>query len=97
MAKQRFKPTPSATSILFNTPEVPSVQQAEERERSTSAEKNKGGRPVSKPNREKVSLNISTANLRYLSIGKLEEKFESKSDFIDYILNEYFKDKPYTR
>ncbi len=97
MAKQSFKPTPSATSILFNTPDVPSMQQEVDNERSTSAEKNKGGRPVSKPNREKVSLNISTLNLRNLTKGKLEEKIESKSDFLDHILNEYFKNKPYLR
>jgi len=33
----------------------------------------------------------------YIDIGTLHEMYRSKSDFVEYILKEYFKGKPYLK
>ena len=48
-----------------------------------------------RPEREKVSFFINRKFVELIDKGSLEEKFRSKSDFVDYIFEQYFKDKPY--
>ncbi|MDO1451837.1 hypothetical protein Q0590_36545 [Rhodocytophaga aerolata] len=48
-----------------------------------------------KPEREKVSFFINSKFVDLIDTGRLEEKFRSKSDFVDYIFEQYFKDKKY--
>lgn len=97
MAKQSFKPNvPSANTEIFNMPDQVAIKPATE-SRAEVEEKNKGGRPVIKPGRERVTLNIKTTNIELLALGRIKEEFESKSDYLDFILDEYFKDKPFKK
>lgn len=47
--------------------------------------------------RKRITFFINPIFEKHIGKGKLEEKFDSKSDFIEHILNEYFKDKPYVK
>lgn len=97
MAKQSFKPNvPAANTEIFNMPDQVAKKTAVEN-RAEVEEKNKGGRPVIKPGRERVTLNIKTTNIELLALGRIKEEFESKSDYLDFILDEYFKDKPFKK
>lgn len=72
---------------------------------SKESQESKESKPVNeiklhhnaKPEREKVSFFINSKFVEYIDTGRLEEKFRSKSDFVDYIFEQYFKDKPYLK
>ncbi|GAB3832813.1 hypothetical protein [Pontibacter rugosus] len=48
-----------------------------------------------KSNRKRITFFVDEVLEEYIDQGTLHEMYRSKSDFVEYILKEYFKGKPY--
>ncbi|RDV11130.1 hypothetical protein DXT99_25285 [Pontibacter diazotrophicus] len=46
-------------------------------------------------NRKRITFFVDEVLEEYIDKGTLHEMYRSKSDFVEYILKEYFKGKPY--
>jgi hypothetical protein len=60
-----------------------------------AAEPAKSGRDIKKV-RKRITFFVDQRLEAMIDTGTLEEKYRSKSDFVETILLNYFKDKPYT-
>jgi hypothetical protein len=45
--------------------------------------------------RKRITFFVDQKLEKMIDTGTLEEKYRSKSDFVEFILMDYFKDKPY--
>jgi hypothetical protein len=45
--------------------------------------------------RKRITFFVDQRLEKMIDTGTLEEKYRSKSDFVEFILMDYFKDKPY--
>jgi hypothetical protein len=101
MAKQNFKPKakstlPEKNSLDINrttfgvTDPLPIQLTATE-----AIGKNKGGRPITKPESVRANFYISKRIKDMLHKGYKREDFDSQSEFLENILENYFKDKSY--
>ncbi|WP_276499878.1 hypothetical protein [Pontibacter litorisediminis] len=48
-------------------------------------------------NRKRITFFVDEVLEDYIDKGTLHEMYRSKSDFVEYILKEYFKGKPYLK
>lgn len=48
-------------------------------------------------NRKRITFFVDEILEDYIDKGTLHEMYRSKSDFVEYILKEYFKGKPYLK
>lgn len=48
-------------------------------------------------NRKRMTFFVDEVLEEYIDKGTLHEMYRSKSDFVEYILKEYFKGKPYLK
>ncbi len=89
MAKKDFKPKTlsNALDAIHGT--------VDEKELAEDFTKSKG-RPQ-QPDKKRLTFFINNKYEKYIAIGKKKEEFDSKSDLIEHILEEYFKDKPYIK
>ena len=101
MAKQNFKPKPKSalpdnSGLDINrttfgvTDPLPTHLTATE-----AISKNKGGRPITKPESVRANFYISKRIKDMLHKGYKREDFDSQSEFLENILENYFKDKSY--
>jgi hypothetical protein len=47
--------------------------------------------------RKRITFFVDQRLEKMIDTGTLEEKYRSKSDFVEFILLDYFKDKPYLK
>lgn len=48
-------------------------------------------------NRKRITFFVDQVLEEYIDVGTLHEMYRSKSDFVEHILKEYFKGKPYLK
>lgn len=90
MAKKDFKP-----KTLTNA--LDAIHGTEESENNQiDNSKNKKGRPQ-QPDKKRLTFFINSKYEQYIALGKRKEEFDSKSDLIEHILEDYFKNKPYIK
>lgn len=89
MAKKDFKPRTlsNALDAIHGT--------VEEGNSAEPLSTNKG-RPQ-QLDKKRITFFINNKYEKYIAVGKRKEEFDSKSDLIEHILEEYFKDKPYIK
>jgi hypothetical protein len=63
---------------------------------ATAAEATKAEAPKPKV-RKRITFFVDQRLEEMIDTGTLEEKYRSKSDFVETILMAYFKDKPYVK
>ncbi len=89
MAKKDFKPRTLSNAL-------DAIHGTEEKNTVEDLDTNKKGRPQL-PSKKRLTFFINNKYEKYIALGKKKEEFDSKSDLIEHILEEYFKDKPYIK
>ncbi len=88
MAKKDFKPRTLSNAL-------DAIHGSEEKN-SADDLASRIGRPKL-PDKKRLTFFINNKYEKYIALGKKKEEFDSKSDLIEHILEEYFKDKPYIK